>query len=75
MVSPTRGKPLQEGKLKGHGEVAKNKIFLVSRSFKIIIFIYVFWKPPINTYRDWIFIMLLPKPVRPVDAEKKGKDD
>ena len=74
MVSPIRGNPLQEGKSKGHGEVPKNTIFLVSRSFKLIIFIYVFRKPPINNYRDWIFIMLLPKPVRPVDAEKKGKD-
>ena len=41
-VCPTRGNPLQEGKSKGHGEVPKNTIFLVSRSFKLIILIYVF---------------------------------
>ncbi len=45
----------------------------LSRRFKPLNLIYVFWKPPINEYRDWISIMLLPKPVRPVDSEKKGK--
>ena len=41
-VSPTRGNTLQKGKSKGHEEVQKDTIFLVSRSFKLIIFIYVF---------------------------------
>ena len=48
---------------------------LVSRRFKLWILIYVFWKPPINEDRNRFFTMLLPKPVRPVDSEKKGKDN
>ena len=50
-------------------------IVRVSRSFKLIILIYVLQKTTINKDRNKFFIMLLPKPVRPVDSEKKGKDD
>ena len=53
----------------------KIRNFHVSRSFKPWTLIYVFIKPTINEYRDLILIMLLPKPVRPVDSEKKGKDN
>ena len=55
-------------------EKAHNTWFLVSRSFKACIPIYVFWKSPINK-KEIDFFMLLPKPVRPVDSEKKGKED
>ena len=77
MLLPKPVRPVdseKKGKSKGYWEVSKFIIFL-SRSFKLIILIYVFWKSPINKRRDWFFIMLLPKPIRPVDSEKKGKED
>ena len=56
-------------------EKAQTIKFHVSRSFKAWIIIYVYLKPTINRYRYLIITMLLPKPVRPVDSEKKGKDN